>query len=572
MITWLDKWIFPELYEHPDLMRRARICVTTGFLTLCIALAFFLLQLFILKRPILAALLLVICICSCIALYYVRYQGRIGIAGNIISGAATICIILMSFFNGGVDAPNLAWIIVPVPFAFMVSGKRSALLWLSTLAAYIALLVIFQTINYHFSMSQVSPFNPYLRLLSLLGVPTVLYFIIKVFEDMKNYALQTAHQAQAATEASAKLMESLIADLDAQKRIAEDSSKRIDEQRTYLANSIDAILAEMRRVAEGDLTVAIKTTDLGAIGQLAAQINEALGNIHATVENVYESVTVTSEVSTEIGTSTERVMTAMQHQATQTQQISSAIEEMARTIEENTQSSSRAAHEAAEASDEARRGGEIVQETISGMNTIAASVIASAQIIETLGTSSEQIGEIAQTIEEIADQTNLLALNAAIEAARAGEAGRGFAVVADEVRKLAERTQKATKEIAVMLKKIQGDTASAVESMHAGRDRAEQGKTSAARAASALQTIIDQTNHVADLISHVAAASEQQAATSNHVAQSMDTISQATNETVIGMKNIAQNSANLGYATQMLQQSVGRFTIHAGAVPQKALR
>ncbi|TAE22008.1 MAG: methyl-accepting chemotaxis protein [Candidatus Kapaibacterium sp.] len=572
MTTWLDKWIFPELHEHPDLMRKARICVPIGLTCVSIAWGFCLLQLFVLHRPFMAAVLLILGGLNIAALYFIRYRGRVGVAGNIIAGAATICLILMSFVTGGGDSSVLAWLTLPVPFAFMISSKRSALLWLSVIVAYMLVLIVLQIIGYQVPTSQTTAFKPYLRLISLAGAATVLFFVIKVFEDTRGAALQATETAQTATEASAKRMESLIDDLEAQKHLAEESSKIIDEQRTYLASNIQTMLAEMRRVADGDLTVAMKTTDADAIGQLAAQINEALRNIRSTVENVYESVTVTSEVSTEIGASTERVMTAMQHQAAQTQQISSAIEQMARTIEENTQSSSRAAHEAAEASDEARRGGEIVQETISGMNTIAASVIASAQIIETLGTSSEQIGEIAQTIEEIADQTNLLALNAAIEAARAGDAGRGFAVVADEVRKLAERTQKATKEIAIMLTKIQGDTTLAVQSMHAGRDRAEQGKASAARAASALQTIIDQTNHVADLISHVAAASEQQASTSNNVVQSMDTISHATNETVIGMKNIAQNSANLGYATQMLQQSVGRFTIHLEAAQQKALR
>lgn len=561
MNTWLDQWIFAELHQHRDLMRKARICVSVAFICAAIAFGFCLLQAFVLHRPLMAGFLFALGIFALAALYFIRFVGRVGIAGNIVAGAATISLIVMSYLSGGGDASVLTWLVLPVPFAFMISSKRAALLWLSIIVMYMIVLTVLQFIGYQVPTAQATSFKPYMRLVSLGGAASVLYFVIKVFEDTKNAAMQSALEAQTAIEASAKRMESLIQDLDAQKRIAEDSSLNTEEQRKYLANSIDAILQEMRRVSEGDLTVHLQHTTSDAIGQLTVQINDAIGNIRTTVENVYESVTVTTEVSTEISASTERVMKAMQHQASQTHQISSAIEEMARTIEENTQSSSRAAHEAAEASDEARRGGEIVQETISGMNTIAASVIASAQIIETLGTSSEQIGEIAQTIEEIADQTNLLALNAAIEAARAGEAGRGFAVVADEVRKLAERTQKATKEIAQMLKKIQGDTASAVKSMHTGRDHAEQGKLAAARAASALQTIIDQTDHVADLISHVATASEEQAATSNHVAQSMETISNATNETVVGMKNIAQNSANLSYATQMLQQSVGRFKI-----------
>ena len=209
----------------------------------------------------------------------------------------------------------------------------------------------------------------------------------------------------------------------------------------------------------------------------------------------------------------------------------------------------------------AKEGGKVVDETINGMNRIAEVVQQSAKTVEELGNSSDQIGEIVQVIEDIADQTNLLALNAAIEAARAGEQGRGFAVVADEVRKLAERTTKATKEIASMIKQIQYETKGAVSSMRQGTEEVKNGKLFAAKAGESLKEIIEGADHVVDIISQVAAASEEQSSAAEQISKNIESISRVTSESANGIHQIASSAEDLNRLTNNLQQLVNRFNI-----------
>ena len=251
-----------------------------------------------------------------------------------------------------------------------------------------------------------------------------------------------------------------------------------------------------------------------------------------------------------------------QEQSTQAAEVASAVEEMTRTIINTTQHASLAAKISQDAGDVAYNGGEVVKDTIMGMNKIAEVVNQSAGIVKELGNSSNQIGEIIQVIEDIADQTNLLALNAAIEAARAGEQGRGFAVVADEVKKLAERTTSATKEIADMIKKIQSDTNGAVNAIEKGTDEVYKGKELAQKAGNSLNTIINSTKEVVDAITQLAAASEKQSTTSEEISRSIEGINQVTQESAIGLEQIARASEDLNRLTDNLQSIVQQFKIN----------
>jgi methyl-accepting chemotaxis protein len=196
------------------------------------------------------------------------------------------------------------------------------------------------------------------------------------------------------------------------------------------------------------------------------------------------------------------------------------------------------------------------------MNRIAEVVGNAASTVRELGNSSNQIGEIIQVIDDIADQTNLLALNAAIEAARAGEQGRGFAVVADEVRKLAERTTKATKEIAAMIKRIQEDTGNAVQSIESGTKEVETGKDLAKKAIEALDEIIGSTNSTIDAVNQVAAASEEQSSAAEQISKSIEGISSVTQESAAGTQQIARAAEDLNKLTYNLQELISRFTIN----------
>ncbi|GFO57510.1 chemotaxis protein [Geomonas sp. Red276] len=207
-------------------------------------------------------------------------------------------------------------------------------------------------------------------------------------------------------------------------------------------------------------------------------------------------------------------------------QIATAMEEMSATVNEVARNTVNASETTTEMATSAREGQDVVNQAVGMMQKVAEAVRASATIMESLGSKSQKISEFVTVIDDIADQTNLLALNAAIEAARAGEQGRGFAVVADEVRTLADRTVNSTKEIRLMVKEIQQETDRAVSSIERGKSEAETGESLSSQAANSLQQMVHAIDQVANMIAQIATASEEQAATSTTIAGSLEEIVQ----------------------------------------------
>lgn len=341
------------------------------------------------------------------------------------------------------------------------------------------------------------------------------------------------------------------------RKIVEELNKTLDAMIMPIQESVEVL----RQMEQGDLTVSMKGEYQGDFLTLENSLNSLCASLSQAIGDVLESVAATASASSQISSSTEEMAAGAQEQSSQTAEIAESIEEMTHTILDTTRQTTVAAETAKASGDHAKEGGKVVQQTIDGMNKISEVVAHSADTIFTLGQNSDKIGEIVQVIDDIADQTNLLALNAAIEAARAGEQGRGFAVVADEVRKLAERTTKATKEIADMIKQIQRDTSNAVTSMRTGMSQVEQGRVHAMRAGEVLTQIVNGAEKVTEIVVQVAAASEEQSSAAAEIGKNITTINNVTSETVTGIHQVARAAEDLHRLTIKLQENVSRFTI-----------
>ena len=325
-------------------------------------------------------------------------------------------------------------------------------------------------------------------------------------------------------------------------------------------------------LAEGDLTRDVPVESSDELGRMAESLNAMIGNLRMTIGGITEAAATLAGASTQISSSTEEMAAGSQEQTSQAEEVASAVAVMAKTIVENSRNAGEAAKTARHAREAAERGGQVVEQTVRGMKRIAEVVNHYAGTVGDLGKSSDQIGQIISVIDDIADQTNLLALNAAIEAARAGEQGRGFAVVADEVRKLAERTTKATKEIADMIRKIQSDTKEAVASMAEGTKNVTEGIRLADMAGSSLAEIVTISQQVTDMVTEIAGASEEQSAAGEQIAKNVEAIRSVTGETAMGEQQIARAAEDLNRLTEHLQELTSKFRLsvsdgqaHAGA-------
>jgi methyl-accepting chemotaxis protein len=316
-----------------------------------------------------------------------------------------------------------------------------------------------------------------------------------------------------------------------------------------------------RLIADGNLSVAIVADRRDEIGQLNESAQKMVDNLRSVIGHISATSEQVASAAIQLYANAEQMATASEEVASQAGTIATAGEEMAATSADIAESCNKAAQGSHQANGVATEGAAVVRKTVDVMSRIAAKVTTSAQTVELLGSRSDQIGEIVGTIEDIADQTNLLALNAAIEAARAGEQGRGFAVVADEVRALAERTTRATREIGEMIKTIQTETKGAVVTMEEGVHEVENGTAEAAKSGSALQEILDQINAVTMQVSQIATAAEEQTATTSEISNNIQQMSQVVQQTARGAQDSSDAAKGLTRLAGDLKEMVGKFRL-----------
>ncbi len=326
--------------------------------------------------------------------------------------------------------------------------------------------------------------------------------------------------------------------------------------------AIMRLLDEMGSLAEGDLTVKATVTE-DMTGAIADSINFAVEQLRSLVQTINDTSVQVASSAQETQATAMHLAEAAEHQAQEINSASDRINEMAQSINQVSRNSAESADVAQRSVQIATKGAGVVRETIAGMDSIRDQIQETSKRIKRLGESSQEIGSIVELINDISEQTNILALNAAIQAASAGEAGRGFAVVADEVQRLAERASNATKRIETLVQAIQSDTNEAVSSMEQTTSEVVAGARLAEDAGTALGEIENVSTSLAELIEGISSASQQQSAAATNITSTMNTIQSITAQTSQGANQTAESIGNLAQLAADLRRSVADFKLPA---------
>jgi twitching motility protein PilJ len=351
----------------------------------------------------------------------------------------------------------------------------------------------------------------------------------------------------------------------------EQTAREQGEQNERNQQAILRLLDEMGSLADGDLTVEATVTE-DITGTIADSFNYAIEELRKLVATVNETAIMVDSAAKQTESTASHMAKAADNQSREINAATESIVSMAASIEEVSGNAERSSDVARHSVEVAHKGGEAVRRTIDGMNTIRETIQDTSKRIKRLGESSQEIGNIIELINDIAEQTNILALNASIQASMAGEAGRGFAVVADEVQRLAERSTNATKQIEVLVRTIQADTNEAVVSMERSTTDVVGGALLAENAGAALDEIEQVSNQIASLVQNISSSAREQAGSAADVTRRTTRLREISEQTGKATTATAAAISKLSSLASQLRQTVAGFTLPSDALKARTLR
>jgi len=331
--------------------------------------------------------------------------------------------------------------------------------------------------------------------------------------------------------------------------------------RRKVSGALLRLSAEAKRIAEGELNTRLDQQNSGEFGVLSHAFSQMVEKLREIVSNVVHSSTQLSVSADQLTTTTSSTLDNIKQQELHTVEVATAITEMAATVQEVARHSAQTAEAAQQADQAADNGRRVVEQMVGSIQHLSGDIGEAAEVVQTLAEHTSSIGSILDVIRSIADQTNLLALNAAIEAARAGEQGRGFAVVADEVRSLAQRTQDSTLEIQGMIERLQSGAQKAVSVMSQSREQAEAGARQAGDAGQALDSITHFNRVISEMAVQIASAAEEQAAVAHDISQRIELIRDLASNNAEGSDEVSDATRSLARLAETLHSQVRHFNL-----------